>query len=84
VAAAERAGLDLTDAAPRDLATLAELPTLVVTVCDQAHEETDRGDAWLHWSVPDPVPVNTKAAFDATVAELRNRIGGLTEAAPTS
>ena len=29
---------------------------------------------WLHWSIPDPVPVGTKAAFDAALAELRDRI----------
>jgi hypothetical protein len=45
-----------------------------VTVCDQAYEELDPPEAWLHWSVPDPVPIGTKAAFDATVAELRDRI----------
>jgi hypothetical protein len=32
------------------------------------------GEGWLHWSVPDPVPVGTRAAFDATVADLRERI----------
>jgi ArsR family transcriptional regulator, arsenate/arsenite/antimonite-responsive transcriptional repressor / arsenate reductase (thioredoxin) len=47
---------------------------LVVTVCDVAHEELDVGEGWLHWSVPDPVPTGTKAAFDATVADLRERI----------
>ena len=50
------------------------IPDLVVTVCDQAHEELDLPAHWLHWSVPDPVPVGTKAAFDATVTELRERI----------
>ena len=47
---------------------------MVVTVCDKAHEETDRSDSWLHWSVPDPVPVGTGAAFDAALCELRSRI----------
>jgi ArsR family transcriptional regulator, arsenate/arsenite/antimonite-responsive transcriptional repressor / arsenate reductase (thioredoxin) len=74
VAAAGRAGLDLSAAEPRELAPDEELPPLVITVCDQAHEELDRGEAWLHWSVPDPVPVGTRSAFDATVRELRNRI----------
>jgi ArsR family transcriptional regulator, arsenate/arsenite/antimonite-responsive transcriptional repressor / arsenate reductase (thioredoxin) len=74
VAAARRAGLDLADARPRDLADLADLPALVVTVCDRAHEELEVGDDWLHWSVPDPVPIGTKAAFDAALAYLRDRI----------
>lgn len=74
VAAAGRAGLDVSAAEPRELAPDEELPALVITVCDRAHEELDRGETWLHWSVPDPVPVGTRAAFDATVRELRNRI----------
>ena len=74
VAAARRSGLELGDAAPRDLSKVKRLPDLVVTVCDQAHEELDVEDGWLHWSIPDPVPVGTKAAFDATIEELRDRI----------
>ena len=50
---------------------------LVVTVCDQAHEALDPDPSWLHWSVPDPVPVGTPAAFDAVVAELVERIDAL-------
>lgn len=81
VAAAERAGLDLRQAVPRRLEALETLPSLVVTVCDRAHEELTVGDAWLHWSVPDPVPVGSKAAFDATIVELRARIGAVTAVA---
>ena len=77
VAAAKRIGLDLTDATPRDLAAIRKLPPIVVTVCDQAHEELDPGNAWLHWSVPDPVPSGTRAAFDAVVADLTARIDDL-------
>ena len=35
--------------------TSARCRRLVVTVCDQAHEELDADDSWLHWSIPDPV-----------------------------
>ncbi len=35
----------------------------------------------LHWSIPDPVPIGTAAAFDATLAELRERTAALLEAA---
>jgi protein-tyrosine-phosphatase len=49
-------------------------PRLVVTVCDRAHEELAADRSWLHWSVPDPVTTPSKAAFDATVSELRDRI----------
>lgn len=74
LAAARRARLDLPVVPPRSLDQLVELPPLVVTVCDQAHEELDPPDSWLHWSIPDPVPSGTKAAFDATVDDLRRRI----------
>jgi protein-tyrosine-phosphatase len=77
VAAARRAGLDLTDARPKRLDDLPERPALVVTVCDRAHEELDPDPDWLHWSVPDPVPVPSRAAFDATVDELHSRISAL-------
>jgi protein-tyrosine-phosphatase/DNA-binding transcriptional ArsR family regulator len=77
VAAAGRAGLDVAGAVPRELAAGERFPALVVTVCDRAHEELEAHENWLHWSIPDPVPVGTKAAFDGTVAELRERIGSI-------
>jgi hypothetical protein len=46
-------------------------------VCDRAHEELDPPEAWLHWSVPDPVEAGTRHAFDATLAELDDRVRGL-------
>ena len=79
VAAAKRAGLDIAGSTPRALDHVGKLPDIVVTVCDQAHEELGPGDAWLHWSVPDPVADGTRAAFDATLAELQERIGALIE-----
>ena len=77
IAAGRRAGLELKNSAPRELGNVTRLPAFVVTVCDQAHEELDAEAGWLHWSLPDPVPVGTKAAFDATVDELRGRINAL-------
>ncbi len=74
VAAARRAGLDLSDAEPRELASDGALPSLVITVCDRAHEETAGAESWLHWSIPDPVPLGTDAAFDTALRELRERI----------
>ena len=73
VAAAARAGLDLSSSRPRALDAVVVGP-LVVTVCDRAHEELAPPDEWLHWSVPDPVPDGRAAAFDAVVADLRTRI----------
>jgi protein-tyrosine-phosphatase/DNA-binding transcriptional ArsR family regulator len=81
IAAGRRAGVDLGEARPRNLDDFDALPELVVTVCDRAHEELDPGPGWLHWSIPDPVQVGTRAVFDATVAELRDRITALADTA---
>ena len=76
VAAARREGLDLSQARPRLLDDV-EVPDLVVTVCDRAHEELPDHPDWLHWSIPDPVRDGNRAAFDAVVAELSERIGSV-------
>ena len=73
VAAASRAGLDLSSAEPRTL-DADEHADLVVTVCDQAHEELDPEPGWWHWSLPDPVQDGRAAAFDAVIHELDDRI----------
>jgi ArsR family transcriptional regulator, arsenate/arsenite/antimonite-responsive transcriptional repressor / arsenate reductase (thioredoxin) len=73
VAAGARAGLDLSRAEPRMFAATG--PTeLVVTVCDQAHEELDPEPGWWHWSLPDPVADGRSTAFDAVITELDDRI----------
>lgn len=73
MAAARRAGLDLSGATPTGLDPSA-LDDFVVTVCDRAHEELDVQPSWWHWSIPDPVRAATADAFDATVSELDERI----------
>ena len=73
VAAASRAGLDLSRAEPRLLATDGH-HEFVVTVCDQAHEELVPEPGWWHWSLPDPVEDGRAAAFDAVINELDDRI----------
>jgi protein-tyrosine-phosphatase len=73
IAAAKRAGLDLGQAEPTALDDV-EVPSLVITVCDRAHEELPADPNWLHWSIPDPVATGTARAFDRTVAELADRI----------
>lgn len=82
VAAARRIGLDLTEATPRRLSSADLIAEKIVTVCDRAHEELDGSDAWLHWSIPDPAEAGTRAAFDATVTSLDERISTLS-ALPT-
>ncbi len=74
VSAARRAGLSLDDARPVRLDSIPKLPALVVTVCDQVHEELVPSAEWLHWSVPDPVVDGHAAAFDAAIKTLRQRI----------
>ncbi len=73
VAAGRRVGLDLSDAVPRTMAD-ATPAVLTVTVCDHAHETLDAEPSWWHWSIPDPIAVGTRRAFDKTVAELTKRI----------
>ena len=81
VAAARRAGLELGDGEPRAVGREDASATLVITVCDRAHEELGEHPPRLHWSIPDPVATGTAAAFDATLAELRERTAALYEAA---
>lgn len=81
VAAARRAGLDLSAAAPR-LVDRIDADAQVVTVCDRAHEELEPAPTWWHWSIPDPVEVGTAAAFDAVVADLDARIDSITSERP--
>jgi len=78
IAAAARVGLDLSSATPRSITTIRRFPSLVITVCDQAHEQLEPGESWLHWSLADPVASGRRAGFDATVVELRERIAALT------
>jgi protein-tyrosine-phosphatase len=83
VAAARRAGLDLSDAVPRLLdPTDPARAAVVVTVCDQAHEVLRAPLAWWHWSVPDPVARDHADAFDTALAQLDERIRSLTTDRP--
>jgi len=84
-----RHGLDLTGATTARLADV-DVPdgaTLVVAVCDNAHEEltrsglpaaADRG--WLHWHVPDPLRAGTDAAFETAYTQITERVDRLAAA----
>jgi ArsR family transcriptional regulator, arsenate/arsenite/antimonite-responsive transcriptional repressor / arsenate reductase (thioredoxin) len=73
---ARRHGLDLADLPPRKLAQVAEEGDFMVTVCDNAHEElAGAGDA--HWSVPDPLRLNTEEAFEGAFADISHRVNEL-------
>ena len=60
---------------------------LLVAVCDNAHEQLPAGADLprLHWSVPDPVRVDTDDAFETAYADLTRRVECLVAAvcAPT-
>lgn len=73
IAAARRAGLSLQEAAPTKIGKIPR-SVQVVTVCDLVHEELDAQPGWWHWSIPDPASDGGAVAFDAVVAELRERI----------
>lgn len=79
-AAAKRHGLMLTSAAPNRLDHVLREGDFVVTVCDDAYEELRSGHilpTTLHWSVPDPVPSGTPAAFDTAYDDLARRVAQL-------
>lgn len=73
---ARRHGIDLTGLVPRPLDQVSGDGDLVVTVCDNADEELPdmRG---IHWSVPDPLRLNTREAFEKAFADISHRINDL-------
>ena len=80
LAAATRAGLDLSGAHPRALGEVVEQPDLVVSVCDIAHEELGRlpeSAPMLHWSIPDPVTDGSSSAFDEALHRITSRVEAL-------
>jgi protein-tyrosine-phosphatase len=79
VAAAERDGLDLSHAVPQRIDQVPGEPTLVVTVCDRAHEEMASEPSAWHWSIPDPVDDPSPDAFHTALARITGRIEALTE-----
>jgi ArsR family transcriptional regulator, arsenate/arsenite/antimonite-responsive transcriptional repressor / arsenate reductase (thioredoxin) len=80
VQAAKRHGLKLDPAGTHHLDEVAEQDDLLIAVCDHVHETLPADRARLHWSIPDPVPVDTDQAFDAAFTDLADRI---TRLAPT-
>ncbi len=73
-------GIDLSHSTPGGYDRLPDGPDLVVSVCDRARETgVPDGNAHLHWSVRDPVPVGTVAAFRDSFAEIAGRIENLAQ-----
>jgi protein-tyrosine-phosphatase/DNA-binding transcriptional ArsR family regulator len=78
VATAERHGLQLSADQPVSVDGQLHVGDLVVAVCDNAHEELDPDLPRLHWAVPDPVRVDTDAAFEAAYTDITRRVRHLT------
>lgn len=77
VATARRHGLSLAGAGTAQLRDVAAPGDLLVAVCDAAYEEIGPIPARLHWSVPDPVPAGTAAAFERAYDDLADRVDRL-------
>ncbi|PRB42112.1 ArsR family transcriptional regulator [Arthrobacter sp. MYb23] len=71
-----RHGLDLEGCKPRLIDQVAREEDLLITVCDNAHEELP-GLRGIHWSIPDPVRLNSKEAFEDAFADISRRVHDL-------
>lgn len=81
VAAARRHDLSLAGARTARAAEVLRPDDLVVAVCDTAHEDLGASTPHrLHWSVPDPAPVNETSAFERALTDLSARIDRLAPA----
>jgi protein-tyrosine-phosphatase len=77
VSVARKHGLQLDEARTADVADVLRPDDLMVAVCDSAYEELGPAAARLHWSVPDPVRVDTAAAFERAYEEIEQRVDRL-------
>ena len=74
VATAKRHGLRLSADRPVAISNHLHDGDLIVAVCDNAHEELGPDLPRLHWAVPDPVRVDTDAAFEAAYTDISRRV----------
>lgn len=77
VSVARKHGLRLDEAKTADVADVLRPDDLVVAVCDSAYEELGAAAGRLHWSVPDPVRMDTAAAFERAYEEIEQRVDRL-------
>lgn len=80
IAVGRRNGLHLGRARPHKVDGTATSADLLVAVCDNAHEELDPTTARLHWSIPDPVRVDTDEAFETAYQDITRRVRQLADA----
>jgi protein-tyrosine-phosphatase len=79
IAVAERHGLHIDRNHPKPLDDVLRDHDLIVAVCDNAHEELGHTLQRLHWSIPDPVPINTNAAFERAYTDIDRRVHHLAD-----
>ncbi len=72
VRVARRHGLTLVADRPQSTGEVLAEDDVIVTVCDSADREVR--SAHLHWSIPDPVPLGSDRAFEATLLQVTGRI----------
>lgn len=84
ISVAHRHGLTLDPTRTARLSDVMHDDDLVIAVCDNAYEDLTGHDGAapvsprLHWSIPDPVRVDTDTAFEAAYTELAERVDRLT------
>jgi ArsR family transcriptional regulator, arsenate/arsenite/antimonite-responsive transcriptional repressor / arsenate reductase (thioredoxin) len=74
VRVARRHGLALHPAKTAHVRDVLRDDDLVIAVCDNAHKHLANQTRRLHWSVPDPAPADTDAAFEAAYADIAARV----------
>jgi ArsR family transcriptional regulator, arsenate/arsenite/antimonite-responsive transcriptional repressor / arsenate reductase (thioredoxin) len=79
VGVAERHGLHIDRNRPKLLDDVLREDDLIVAVCDNAHEELNHTLSRMHWSIPDPVPINTNAAFEHAYVDINRRVHHLAD-----
>jgi protein-tyrosine-phosphatase len=79
VRVARRHGLAIGRARPVNVASVLHRDDLVIAVCDKAYEQL-ADTVGLHWSIPDPAPVDTDHAFESVYADIARRIDRLSRA----
>ncbi|WP_427893481.1 helix-turn-helix domain-containing protein [Kribbella sp. GL6] len=78
VKVARRRGLDPAKWRTAQVGDVVKPNDLVIAVCDIAYEHLPaEARPRVHWSVPDPAPADTNAAFEAAYDEIAGRIDRL-------
>jgi len=82
---AARRGLDLGDAHTKGLPAFSDRD-LIISVCDRAHDALTKQDTLhqLHWSIPDPVPAGSAAAFEQAFDVIVHRVAAFAPRVQTS